>query len=208
KTDPAIQPAPVGDLERDGLVAAQHRHYLPLAIATGIGLPVLLGLLCGDVWGGFIVGGAVRLVVVYHVTFAINSFAHLFGAQPFSDETSSRDNLVTALLSMGEGYHNFHHTFPADYRNGVYAHQFDPTKWALWTFAKMGVVRKLRRTPAATIVRARLRVDERRLEARVVHPAARERLRDLRAAIEGAAHRWHELVSQSEADARRAAREL
>src|SRR5205085_6781120 len=97
KSDPSIRPAPTGDLERDPMVAAQHRHYAAIAIAMGIGLPVLLGQLCGDPWGGFIVGGAVRLVVVFHVTFAINSFAHFFGAQPFSDENSSRDNLITAL---------------------------------------------------------------------------------------------------------------
>ena len=199
KPDPSIKPMPVRDLDRDPLVAAQHRYYVPIGIAMGIGLPVLLGLAFGDPWGGFIIAGAVRLLLVYHATFAINSFAHFFGAQPFSDQDSSRDSLLTALVSMGEGYHNYHHTFPADYRNGPYPHQFDPTKWTLWTLARLGLAGKLRRTPQSAIVRARLRMDERRLVPGLVAPAARERLQQLRAAVEQAAVRWHDLMAEYEA---------
>jgi stearoyl-CoA desaturase (delta-9 desaturase) len=198
KRDPAIQPAPVHDLERDPLVAWQHRYYAFIGVAMGVGLPVLLGLAFGDPWGGFIIGGAVRLFLVYHATFAINSFAHLIGKQPYSDKNSSRDSLLTALVSMGEGYHNFHHAFPADYRNGVWAHQFDPTKWALRALAVVRLARKLRRTPRAAIVRARLRMDERRLEAHVP-PAARERLKRLRIALDQAVSRWHDLMAEYEA---------
>jgi stearoyl-CoA desaturase (delta-9 desaturase) len=199
KANQALKPMAMGDLQRDRMVTWQHRHYAFCGIAMGIGLPVLLGWAFGDPWGGFIVAGAVRLLVVFHVTFAINSFAHSFGAQPFSEENTSRDSLLTALVSMGEGYHNYHHTFPADYRNGPYAHQFDPTKWALWTFAGLGFVHGLRRTPQAAIVRARLRVDDRRLAAHALQPAARERLQALRAAVEQASARWHQLASQYEA---------
>jgi stearoyl-CoA desaturase (delta-9 desaturase) len=160
KTDPNIVPAPVRDLERDRLVVWQDRHYAYVGIGFGLVLPILLGLICGDVWGGFVMGAAVRLLIVYHATFAINSFAHLFGSQPYSSKNSARDSLLTALVSMGEGYHNFHHTFPADYRNGVRAHQFDPTKWILCTLSAFGVVRDLRRTPPPAILRARLRMKE------------------------------------------------
>jgi stearoyl-CoA desaturase (Delta-9 desaturase) len=197
KQDPTIPPASVRDLEADPLLTWQHRHYALIGIATGVALPLLLGLAAGDPWGGFIVGGAVRLMLVYHATFAINSFAHLIGKQPYSDRNSSRDSLLTALVSMGEGYHNFHHTFPADYRNGVLAHQFDPTKWTLRLLAAVGLARNLRRTPAPAIVRARLRMDERRLEPHVP-VAARERLRALSAAVDQAASRWHDLVAQYE----------
>jgi stearoyl-CoA desaturase (delta-9 desaturase) len=196
KPDPRIQPVPVPDLERDPLVAWQHRHYALISVAVGVGLPVLLGLAVGDLWGGFIVGGAARLVLVYHATFSINSFAHRFGSQPYSDNNSSRDNVLTALFSMGEGYHNFHHTFPADYRNGVEPHQFDPTKWVLWTLAWLGVVRSLRRTPPPAIVRARLRMDERRLAAQELPQAARQHLQQLRVFVDDALTRWHELVAQ------------
>jgi stearoyl-CoA desaturase (Delta-9 desaturase) len=198
KPDPAIKPVPVRDLERDPLVLWQHRHYAIIGTAVGVGLPVLLGFVFGDPWGGFIVGGAVRLLLSYHATFSINSFAHLVGSQPYSDKDSARDSLLTAIISMGEGYHNFHHAFPSDYRNGVLAHQFDPSKWVLRALAMTGLARKLRRTPAPAIVRARLRMDERRLGP-WLSPTARPRLEQLRTAIDRAAVRWHDLVVQYEA---------
>jgi stearoyl-CoA desaturase (delta-9 desaturase) len=198
QADPAIAPVPVRDLERDPLIVWQHRHFALIAVAAGVALPVLLGLAFGDPWGGFIVGGAVRLLLCFHATFSINSFAHLIGSQPYSDKNSSRDSLLTAVISMGEGYHNFHHAFPADYRNGVRAYQFDPTKWILRTLAVVGLTRNLRRTPALAIVRARLRMDEQRLGP-WLPPAAQPRLQQLRAAIDHAVERWHDLVAQYEA---------
>jgi stearoyl-CoA desaturase (delta-9 desaturase) len=199
KSDPTVPPMPVRDLERDPLVVWQDRHYGLIGVTAGLVLPVLLGLLWGDAWGGFVLGAAVRLLLVYHATFSINSFAHRFGSQPYSDRSSARDSLLTALVSMGEGYHNFHHAFPADYRNGVRAHQFDPSKWALRALAAVGVVRTLHRTPPSAIVRARLRMDERRLDTQALPPAARERLQQLRALVDEAVARWHELVAAYEA---------
>jgi len=61
---------------------------------------------------------------------------------------------VTALLSLGEGYHNFHHRFQADYRNGVRWYHFDPTKWVIWSLSKVGLVRDLRRMPRRALDRA------------------------------------------------------
>jgi stearoyl-CoA desaturase (delta-9 desaturase) len=211
KTDPDIKPTSIRDLERDPLCVFQHKYYAYVAIAFGIGLPVLLGFLCGDPWGGFIVGGAVRLLISYHATFSINSFAHLVGAQPYSDNSSARDSLFTALISMGEGYHNFHHTFPSDYRNGVRAHQWDPTKWTLRTLAAVGLAKNLRRTSRAAVVRARLRMDERRVPMDRLSPAARERLQHIRAAIDQALNRWNAIVAQYETikrDATEQAREM
>jgi cytochrome b involved in lipid metabolism len=70
---------------------------------------------------------------------------------------------VVLLISMGEGYHNYHHTFPTDYRNGVRAHHFDPTKWILRTLAVVGLTKRLRRASHAAVLRARRRVAEQRL---------------------------------------------
>ena len=61
-----------------------------------------------------------------------------------------------ALFTFGEGYHNYHHEFQHDYRNGVKPWQFDPTKWIIWTLSKAGLAKKLRRVPADTILRAEL----------------------------------------------------
>jgi stearoyl-CoA desaturase (delta-9 desaturase) len=199
KADPDIEPVPVRDLERDPLVAWQHKYYGYIGVGAGIVLPVLLGVCVGDPWGGFIVGGAVRLLISYHATFSINSFAHLIGKQPYSDKSSARDSFLTALISMGEGYHNFHHAFPADYRNGVRAHQFDPTKWVLRALAATRLTKNLRRTPRPLVLRARLRMDERRFGVDALPPAARERLLALRAAIDQALNRWSAIIAQYDA---------
>jgi stearoyl-CoA desaturase (Delta-9 desaturase) len=61
------------------------------------------------------------------------------------------DSLFLALLTMGEGYQNYHHEFQHDYRNGVKPWQFDPTKWLIWTLSKLGLTLNLRRIPADKI---------------------------------------------------------
>jgi stearoyl-CoA desaturase (delta-9 desaturase) len=183
KPDPGIRALPVNDLRHDPLVAWQHRHYGWIGIGAGLILPTLLGLAFGDPIGGFIIGAAVRLLVCYHTTFAINSFAHLVGSQPYSDRSSARDSFFVALISMGEGYHNFHHAFPADYRNGVRGHHFDPTKWVLRVLEACGIARNLRRTSESALLRASLRMDQQRLFLTGVSIPTRERVEALRATI-------------------------
>ena len=107
------------DLERDPLLAFQNRHYLLIALAINFGLTIGAGLFVGDVWGTFILAGLLRVVISHHFTFLINSLAHMWGSRPYTDENSARDNPVLAFLTHGEGYHNFHHIFAHDYRNGV-----------------------------------------------------------------------------------------
>jgi stearoyl-CoA desaturase (delta-9 desaturase) len=169
----------VPDLARRRLLIWQHRHYPVIGGVVGFLAPLLLGWAFGDPWGGLIVGGFTRLVFVYQATFAVNSFAHWLGSQPYSDANTSRDSTVTALLTMGEGYHNFHHTFPADYRNGFWPHQFDPTKWIIWVLAAAGLARNLRRAPAQLVERARRRMEERRRSGRPLPapPAGYESMR-------------------------------
>jgi stearoyl-CoA desaturase (delta-9 desaturase) len=157
----------VRDLQKDPLVAFQHRYYYPLAIGLNVLVPLALGWLHGDLWGVFLLAGVLRLVVSHHFTFLINSAAHAFGRQPYSDEHSARDNGWLAFLTYGEGYHNFHHQFAHDYRNGIRWWQWDPSKWIIWSLSLVGITRKLRRTPAVTIQRARLAMQFRRVQQRL-----------------------------------------
>ncbi|MGH8249125.1 MAG: acyl-CoA desaturase [Steroidobacteraceae bacterium] len=157
----------VRDLQRDPLVAFQHRYYYPLAIGLNVLVPLGLGWLHGDLWGVFLLAGVLRLVVSHHFTFLINSVAHAFGRQPYSDEHSARDNGWIAFLTYGEGYHNFHHQFAHDYRNGVRWWHWDPSKWIICSLSWVGVTKRLRRTPAVAIQRARLAMQFRRVEARL-----------------------------------------
>jgi stearoyl-CoA desaturase (delta-9 desaturase) len=141
----------VRDLEADPLVRFQHRFYLPLALLFSCIAPAAIGTAWGDPIGALLVAGWLRLVVQWHATFSVNSFAHLIGRQPYERTGTARDSWIVALLTMGEGYHNFHHRFQVDYRNGIRWYHFDPTKWWVWTSARLGLTRKLRRVPAERI---------------------------------------------------------
>jgi len=151
----------VKDLAADPLVRLQHRHYLLLAALFGFAIPITLGWSWGDAVGALLVACCLRLVVPYHSTFAINSFAPWLGARPWSKANSARDSWVTALVTLGEGYHNFHHRFPADYRNGVRRRDFDPTKWWLWLLSRVGVTRNLKRMAPERMREARMQAGSR-----------------------------------------------
>lgn len=152
------EPRAVRDLRDDPLVLFQHRYYVPLAVFSAAILPGALGFLWGDALGALLVAGFLRLVVQWHATFAVNSVAHTIGSQPYTTKNSARDSLWTALITLGEGYHNFHHKFQLDYRNGIRWFHLDPTKWFVWTMSKLGVTRELKRTPDEVIERARRKV--------------------------------------------------
>ena len=154
----------VKDLARDPWVMLQHKYWIPLAILMAAVVPFCLGLIWGDPIGALLVAGFLRLIVQWHATFAINSVAHWIGSRPYSLENSARDSWITALITMGEGYHNFHHRFQADYRNGVRWFHFDPTKWFVWTMSHVKVTRKLRRAPREAIEKAKAVVREQKLQ--------------------------------------------
>ena len=135
----------VNDLKKDPILRFQHKYYVPLAVVFGGLLPWGLGFLWGDPVGALLVAGFTRLMIQYHATFAVNSVAHYIGKRPYSDKSSARDSFITAIITLGEGYHNFHHSFQLDYRNGVRWWQLDPTKWFVWTMSKVGVTSDLRR---------------------------------------------------------------
>jgi stearoyl-CoA desaturase (delta-9 desaturase) len=157
----------IPDLKRDPLLAFQHRFYVPLAVGLNVGLPILAGLIFHDVWGMLILAGVLRLVWSHHVTFFINSLAHMWGRQPYTEDNTARDNPLIAVVTYGEGYHNFHHIFAHDYRNGVRWWQWDPTKWLIGALSFLGLTRRLKRTPAFQIQRALLAMQFRRAQARL-----------------------------------------
>ena len=101
--------------------------------------------------GGLVYGGFVRVVVVHHATFLINSAAHTWGTQPYSTENTSRDSPLLSFLTFGEGYHNFHHTFQADYRNGHKWYHWDPSKWLIKSASWFGLTRDLHKIPTKVI---------------------------------------------------------
>jgi len=170
----------VSDLQRDPLIRWQHRHYALLALMMNLGLPLLLGWGCGDILGTLLLAGVLRLVVSHHATFFINSLAHMWGAQPYNDENTARDNVVVSLLTYGEGYHNFHHKFPQDYRNGVQWWQWDPSKWFIHAMQGLGLAVNLKRVPVFKIRRAQLDIQFRNTERQLAAHAGRTQIDQLR----------------------------
>jgi len=170
KLEPETNLDNVKDLQTDPLVIWQHRHYLLIAAFAGLLLPALLGGLWNG-WvgalGGLLIGGLARMVAVQHFTFFINSLCHTIGRQPYSSRNTSKDSAIMAFFTFGEGYHNFHHAFQHDYRNGVKAWQFDPTKWSIWLLARLGLAGDLRRVPAERILLAEAAEKQRRLDQKL-----------------------------------------
>ncbi|MCO4322385.1 acyl-CoA desaturase [Aliidiomarina quisquiliarum] len=146
----------VRDLQQDPIIAWQHKHYLVLTLLMNIGLPLVIGVMLGQIWGALLFAGFLRLVVSHHTTFFINSLAHIWGKRPYTERNSARDNGLLAFLTFGEGYHNFHHIFAGDYRNGIRWYQFDPTKWLIASMAWFGLARNLKRTNKYQVEKARL----------------------------------------------------
>ncbi|PHH88490.1 hypothetical protein CDD83_7456 [Cordyceps sp. RAO-2017] len=163
--------ADVSDLDADALVVWQHRHFVALLAALVVALPTLV---CGLGWrdwrGGFVYGCLVRTFLVHQSTFCVNSLAHWLGDQPYDDGSSPRDHLLTAVITFGEGYHNFHHEFPSDYRSSPVWYHWDPTKWLIAGLGLVGLARGLRTFRGNEI-------EKRRLQQR--HKATAKRLRSL-----------------------------
>jgi stearoyl-CoA desaturase (delta-9 desaturase) len=136
----------VKDLRQSRLIAHQHDYHEWWSIGGGFVLPMLIAWWIGHPLGGFIMAVCLRIVIVLHSTFFVNSFAHTFGTKPFNALLSARDNWICAILTNGEGFHSFHHRFPSDYRNGVRWYHWDPSKWCIFLLSKLGLAWDLRRT--------------------------------------------------------------
>ena len=144
----------VKDLQRSKIVMWQHRNVFLIGALSGLILPAVIGFAIGGLSGAvgcFVWAGLARVVFVHHGTFLINSAAHIWGTQPYSEENSSRDSFWLAFLTFGEGYHNFHHTFQADYRNGHKWYHMDPSKWWIQSFKYLGLNSDLKSTPKHSI---------------------------------------------------------
>jgi stearoyl-CoA desaturase (delta-9 desaturase) len=126
-------------------------HFVPPVLLAGgvYALGVRLGAAHGTSGAQLVVVGFFwSTLALYHVTYAVNSLAHRFGSQRFDAGDESRNNAWLALLTLGDGWHNNHHRFPAAARHGLAWWEVDPTWWALRALAGLGLVWELRAPPA------------------------------------------------------------
>lgn len=120
----------------------------PLWVVLGLIIPAVLGGVItqtwAGVWTGLIWGGLVRVFLVHHVTWSINSACHLWGQQPYESNDMSRNNLLFGILGLGEGWHNTHHAFPTSARHGLKWWQVDVSYWIIRLLALLGLAWNLR----------------------------------------------------------------
>jgi len=157
--------ADIRDLQADPWINFQHTHYAWLGPFIAFVLPTLIcGLGWGDYRGGYFYVGALRLLFVHHSTFCVNSVAHFFGSHTYDDDRTPRDHIVTAFLTLGEGYHNFHHEFPNDYRNGIRSYDYDPTKWLIKGCSLFGLTYNLKEFPQNEVAKGKLMMKQKQLD--------------------------------------------
>ena len=152
-------PLQAPDLQKNKLIKFQHDNYLFSAIAVGYILPFLVGWLLNNAFLGIVIAGGLRIFLTQQSTFFVNSLSHTMGKTPYSIEKTAKDSLIVAFLTHGEGYHNFHHMFQFDYRNGIRWYHWDPTKWTIQLAAITGLAKKLKTVQFSEILRARLEVE-------------------------------------------------
>ncbi len=155
------------DLLKNPIVQWQNRWYKAILIVGGFGIPTLIGAMFGDPVAGLLWGGFLRLAVIHHTTFFVNSLAHYVGKPTYNAEVSARDNWGVALLTLGEGYHSFHHRFPADFRNGIRWYHWDPAKWFIRTLRTLGLASDLRSATPPQVEQARMHAEIRDIESRL-----------------------------------------
>jgi stearoyl-CoA desaturase (delta-9 desaturase) len=186
------------DLLRNPVVRWQNRWYKVILVVGGFGLPTLIGAMFGDPIAGLLWGGFLRLAVIHHTTFFVNSLAHYIGKPSYNAEVSARDNWAVALLTLGEGYHSFHHRFPADFRNGIRWYHWDPAKWWIAALRGVGLASDLRTATPPQIEQARMEAELREIEPKLAgaHSDIAEQVRkliaDARAHLETAMTLWRE----------------
>lgn len=164
------------DLLRDSLVMGITRRYFTWVFA-GILLPGVVSGLVTQSWAGFFTGmlwgGLVRIFLVHHTTWSINSVCHMFGGAPYESNDESRNNLACALLTFGEGWHNNHHAFPTSARHGLHWWQLDMVYILIKTLSFVGLTSDIR-LPDAETMKARRRANKAAKEAEATEVAADE----------------------------------
>jgi stearoyl-CoA desaturase (delta-9 desaturase) len=192
----------VKDLMKDPLILHQHRYYGVWAVASGVVLPLAIGAVTGHLLGALLLGVVGRLTLVHHSTWSINSVCHTFGKSTYDINATARDHWFVAFLTNGEGYHNFHHRFASDYRNGVRWYQWDPSKWTIALLNRCGLASRLHRVSPHAILSAKVAAEHQRVEQELVrqcHPdmaALLETVRVQYAALKNALEKWRRVEEE------------
>lgn len=149
----------IGDLRKDKLVRKISSQF-PMWVLIGLIIPAVLGGVLTLSWMGvllgFIWGGLVRVFLVHHMTWSINSVCHIWGTQPFDTHDHSRNNLFMGVFALGEGWHNNHHAFQSSARHGLRWWELDLSYAIIWMMSKVGLAYDVR-VPSKDRIDAKLK---------------------------------------------------
>jgi stearoyl-CoA desaturase (delta-9 desaturase) len=173
----------VADLMSNPRVMLQHNYFPHFVIGVNVAVLLLGWAITGSLLASFYMGFLVRMAMIHHCTWFINSLCHTYGSKTYARELSAVDNAIMALLTFGEGYHNYHHAFAADYRNGIRWYHFDPSKWTIWIASKLGLVKNLRVINTVTVQKSLLLKDK-KLILEHINNEVDERATELKARLE------------------------
>ena len=155
------------DLRLDPVLVAANRQFL-FWVAMGLVIPAILGgVLTMTFMGalmGFLWGGLVRILLVHHVTWSVNSVCHLWGMKPFDSHDESRNNPIVGILAFGEGWHNNHHAFPTSARHGLRWWELDLSYVLIRALALVGLAKDIK-VPDKERIERKLSVDRNRRKA-------------------------------------------
>jgi stearoyl-CoA desaturase (Delta-9 desaturase) len=156
--DPAGVDRYVADLRKSAAMRVASALF-PLWIVLGLVVPAVVGGLVTGTWAGalfgLVWGGLVRVFLVHHVTWSVNSAGHLWGTRPFKSDDHSRNNLLLGVLALGEGWHNSHHAFPTSARHGLRWWQPDASYYLIRLLALLGLAWNVKLPSAEAQARAR-----------------------------------------------------
>jgi stearoyl-CoA desaturase (delta-9 desaturase) len=137
----------VPDLRKSWMLRFADRLFVGW-VGLGLLIPAVVGGLLTESWigvaRGLLWGGLVRIFLVHHVTWSVNSIGHLWGSRPHQSGDQSRDNFVLGVLALGEGWHNSHHAFPTSARHGLRWWQPDISYWVIRLMALLGLAWNVR----------------------------------------------------------------
>merc|ERR1719483_2066466 len=140
------------DLEGDKLVMLQHKYYIPSFLICGFVIPTILPyLLWGECLYTAYFMAICRYVITLHITWLVNSAAHFFGNKPYDKTIGPTENMLVSILAMGEGFHNYHHTFPYDYSTSERGFRLNLTTMLIEAMAAIGQAYDLRKATPETI---------------------------------------------------------
>jgi stearoyl-CoA desaturase (delta-9 desaturase) len=133
----------MGDIENDSVVMFQHKNYFLMSNLFCFILPSVYGYYAwNSLWIGYFYFGVLKWVLLLHITWCVNSVAHMWGSTPYNSNISSRQNTFTSIFAMGEGWHNYHHAYPYDYRasENNWNNEWNPTTLLIDTLSAFGLV--------------------------------------------------------------------